>query len=372
MKKVLFFPFVVCLGITPVSIWAQKKAVVKKKLVVPAALPVIKTANDTLSYAMGLSMVQGLPAYLIQLGVLSDTASVKNEFDSKISSETDVVKKAGLEKALQLKLDSVKTANAKNLDQFLAGFESAIGDSKDKAAYNAGISIAGQVGTMMEKGTGELFEGADNFNRAAFLHAFTSGIKDEKPLLSIESPQNLLQERAQEVQKVKEAEKEVELKAQYADKIAAGQKFFTENKAKADVVTLPSGLQYKVDREGTGPKGAANEKVKVHYKGTLLDGTVFDSSYERGEPADFAIGQLIQGFNEALLLMPEGSKWTVYIPYNLAYGSADRGVIKPFSDLIFEIELLHVGDAPKIEESATQDSVVKTTKSTKSVKKSVK
>lgn len=372
MKKVLFFSFAVCLGIAPVSIWAQKKAVAKKKLVVPAALPVIKTANDTLSYAMGLGMVQGLSAYLTQLGVLTDTASVQNEFDSKISSEADAVKKAGLEKAMQMKLDSVKTANAKNLDQFLAGFESAIGDSKDKAAYNAGISIAGQVGTMMEKGTGELFDGADSFNRVAFLHAFTSGIKNDKPLLDIENPQGLLQERAQVVQKRKEEEKELDLKAQYADKIAAGQKFFAENKVKADVVTLPSGLQYKVEKEGTGVKGTANEKVKVHYKGTLLDGTVFDSSYERGEPADFAIGQLIQGFNEALLLMPEGSKWTVYIPYNLAYGSADRGVIKPFSDLIFEIELLQVGDAPKVDESTSQVKVTKNAKLGKKDKKTEK
>ena len=147
------------------------------------------------------------------------------------------------------------------------------------------------------------------------------------------------------MQQAKELKTQDELKSQYADKIASEEKFMAENKAKEGVVVRPSGLQYKVLKEGTGRMPKVNEKVKVHYHGTLLDGTVFDSSVDRGEPAEFSVGQLIRGFNEALLLMPEGSKWVVYIPYDLAYGAADRGAIKPFSNLVFEIELLEVEPA---------------------------
>lgn len=122
-----------------------------------------------------------------------------------------------------------------------------------------------------------------------------------------------------------------------------GEEFLAKNAEKKGVVTLPSGMQYEIIEEGTGPVPTANDKVKTHYHGTLIDGTVFDSSVQRGQPATFGVTQVIQGWQEALQLMPVGSKWRLYIPYNLAYG--DRGAggqIGPFATLIFDIELIEI------------------------------
>ncbi|MBP3518990.1 MAG: FKBP-type peptidyl-prolyl cis-trans isomerase [Parabacteroides sp.] len=122
-----------------------------------------------------------------------------------------------------------------------------------------------------------------------------------------------------------------------------GEKFLAENKTKKDVITTESGLQYQVVTEGTGEKPTADDKVKVHYTGTLLNGTVFDSSVERGEPAEFGVGQVIKGWTEVLQLMPVGSKYIVWIPSELAYGERGAGGdIKPNSTLKFEIELLEI------------------------------
>jgi len=121
-----------------------------------------------------------------------------------------------------------------------------------------------------------------------------------------------------------------------------GDKFLAENKSKAGVVTLPSGLQYLIMKEGTGEKPASTDKVKVHYHGTLIDGSVFDSSVNRGEPAEFGVTQVIQGWIEALQLMPVGSKWKLFIPSNLAYGPQGPPSIGPNQVLIFEVELLEI------------------------------
>jgi FKBP-type peptidyl-prolyl cis-trans isomerase FklB len=122
-----------------------------------------------------------------------------------------------------------------------------------------------------------------------------------------------------------------------------GQTFLEANKKKDGVVTLPSGLQYKVVKEGTGPKPTASDRVKVHYQGSLLNGKVFDSSIERGEPATFGVSEVIPGWTEALQLMPVGSKWQLFIPSDLAYGDAGAGQdIKPGSTLLFDVELLEI------------------------------
>ncbi len=126
-------------------------------------------------------------------------------------------------------------------------------------------------------------------------------------------------------------------------KIEEGKKFFEENAKRLEVVSLPSGLQYEILKEGTGPKPKATDKVKVHYHGTLLNGTVFDSSVDRGEPISFPVNGVIKGWQEALQLMPVGSKWKLYIPYNLAYGERGAGgVIGPYEPLVFEVELLGI------------------------------
>jgi len=123
----------------------------------------------------------------------------------------------------------------------------------------------------------------------------------------------------------------------------AGDAYLAANKAKPGVVTLPSGLQYKILKEGTGPKPTASDTVVCNYAGTLIDGTEFDSSYKRGEPATFGVGQVIKGWTEALQLMPVGSKWQLVIPPDLAYGSKGAGnVIGPDSTLVFDVELMSI------------------------------
>ncbi len=128
-----------------------------------------------------------------------------------------------------------------------------------------------------------------------------------------------------------------------AASIEQGKAFLDENAKKEGVVTLPSGLQYEIITEGTGAKASATDQVQCHYEGKLLDGTLFDSSYKRGEPATFGVNQVIPGWVEALQLMPAGSKWRLYIPSDLAYGERGAGeMIPPHSTLIFDVELLDV------------------------------
>lgn len=169
------------------------------------------------------------------------------------------------------------------------------------------------------------------------------GIRDildsNQTLLTEEQAQEVISALQQELmakhQEMVEMQKEKNKKA--------GDEFLAENKKKAGVMTLPSGLQYKVLKMGTGAKPKATDKVTVHYKGTLIDGTEFDNSYTRGEPATFAVNQVIKGWTEALQLMPVGSKWIIYLPPDLAYGEQGAGqVIEPNSTLIFEVELIKI------------------------------
>lgn len=128
-----------------------------------------------------------------------------------------------------------------------------------------------------------------------------------------------------------------------AENIEKGKAFLAENAKKEGIVTLPSGLQYQVLKEGNGKKPAATDRVKCHYKGTLIDGTLFDSSIKRGQPAVFGVNQVIKGWVEALQLMGEGAKWKLFIPSELGYGAQQAGeLIPPHSTLIFEVELIEV------------------------------
>ena len=129
----------------------------------------------------------------------------------------------------------------------------------------------------------------------------------------------------------------------YAVNKEAGEKFLAENAKKEGVVVLPSGLQYEVLTQGNGKKPSATDRVQCHYEGTLIDGTIFDSSIKRGEPAVFGVNQVIMGWVEALQLMQEGAKWRLYIPYNMAYGEHGAGeMIPPYSALVFDVELIKV------------------------------
>ena len=133
------------------------------------------------------------------------------------------------------------------------------------------------------------------------------------------------------------------MEKEYGPNKEAGEKFLAANKKKPGVVTLPSGVQYKVIKEGNGPMPKDTSMVKVNYEGKTIDGKVFDSSFKRGQAVDLRANQVIKGWTEALVHMPAGSVWEVYIPQQLAYGEREQGQIKPFSVLIFKIELISVG-----------------------------
>ena len=172
-------------------------------------------------------------------------------------------------------------------------------------------------------------------DNAAFLQAVEDVLNNNELKLSKEEMQKILTDF-----QVKEQE---ELAAAASNNKEIGKKFLEENKAKEGVVTIESGLQYKIIKAGEGEKPKSNSQVVVHYRGTLIDGTEFDSSYSRGEPATLGVNQVIRGWQEALQLMPVGSKWQIYVPSNLAYGERGAGgSIKPNSTLIFDIELLEI------------------------------
>ena len=157
-----------------------------------------------------------------------------------------------------------------------------------------------------------------------------------EPIMNEEKTRAFLQAYFQKMQ-------EEQSKAQFSAQIEEGEKFLVENKSKEGVVETASGLQYQIITEGSGAKPTAQDQVTVHYTGTLLDGTVFDSSVERGEPATFPVKGVISGWTEALQLMSTGSKWKLFIPSELAYGARGAGQsIPPYSTLIFEVELLSI------------------------------
>ena len=259
----------------------------------------LKTDIDSLSYSIGMAQTQGLKGYLTG----------------------------------RLDVDTAYMA------EFIKGLnEGANKTSKKDIAYMAGLQIGQQISNQMMKGINqELFAGdsTKTISKDNFMAGFIAGTLEKGGVMSMEAAQAYTR-TAMETIKAKAMEEK------YADNKAAGEKFLAENKTKEGVKTTPSGLQYKVITEGKGEIPADTCKVKVNYKGTLIDGTEFDSSYKRNEPATFRANQVIKGWTEALTMMPVGSKWELYIPQELAYGSRESGQIKPFSTLIFEVELVGI------------------------------
>lgn len=191
----------------------------------------------------------------------------------------------------------------------------------DSLSYAFGISIADNLKTQK----------TENINPQAIGRAFQDFYKNESKI-NKDDANKMIQNHFENM----EAKK-------HQATVDEGKKFLAENSKKEGVVRLPSGLQYKVIKEGTGNIPIDSDKVRVNYEGTLIDGTKFDSSYDRGQPAEFGVTQVIKGWTEALQLMKEGSTWMLYIPSNLAYGSRSAGkYIKPFSTLIFKVELLSI------------------------------
>ena len=265
----------------------------------------LKTDVDTVSYAIGIDQSQGLKEYLVgNMGI--DTTYI---------------------------------------DEFIKGLNEGAnaGDNKKKAAYYAGIQIGQQISNQMVKSINYQLFGNDSTKTVSLknlMAGFVSGTTGKGALMSPDSARNLTQTMMRQI-KAKSMMKE------FGPNKKAGEDFLAANAKKDGVKVLESGVQYKVIKEGNGALPTDTSIVKVNYEGKLLDGTVFDSSYKRGQPAEFRTNQVIKGWTDALVHMPAGSVWEVYIPQELAYGERQQGTeIKPFSMLIFKIELLEV-DAKK-------------------------
>ena len=292
MKKVLFIAVVAIA--TGLSSCAQ------------APKAELKTEIDSLSYAIGLSRSQqGLTQFLEQQGV--DSAQYSN--------------------FLKGVLESAKSS-----------------DISEKIAYSVGMQIGQMIAVnWYESINHELFgnDSTKTINKEDMLAGFFAGVTGKGRIMDPIIATTYTDDKMKSV-------KEASLLERFGENKAAGEKFLEENKAKEGVVTTESGLQYKVITEGKGQVPTSTDRVKVHYKGTLIDGTEFDSSYSRKDkdgnpqPSTFRANQVINGWTEALTMMPIGSKWELYIPQELAYGSQDTGTIPPFSTLIFEVELLSI------------------------------
>lgn len=192
----------------------------------------------------------------------------------------------------------------------------------EKVSYALGMNIANSI----------LASGVKDLNIDEFAKAVKAVLAGEETSMSVADSQATLQEYFTKLQE----EQSTAFKAE-------GEAFLAENAKKDGVVTLASGLQYKVIKAGNGKSPKASDSVECHYEGRLIDGTKFDSSYDRGETATFGVTQVIAGWVEALQLMKEGDKWQLYIPYNLAYGERGAGAqIPPFATLVFDVELVKV------------------------------
>ena len=261
----------------------------------------LKSDIDSMSYAMGVSQTQGLKEFLVER--MSIDTTYMNDFIKGLNDG----------------------ANA--------------GDNKKKAAYYAGIQIGQQISNQMIVGINHEIFGDDSTKSISlknFMAGFVAGTTGKGQKMTLEQAQKVAESKMQEV-KAKVLEKE------YGPNKIAGEKFMAETAKKEGVKPLANGIYYKVIKEGSGAMPKDTSMVKVHYEGRLSDGTVFDSSYERGEPVTLRANQVIKGFTEALVHMPVGSTWEVYIPQEMAYGEREQRQIKPFSPLIFKIELISLG-----------------------------
>ncbi|HEY4107787.1 FKBP-type peptidyl-prolyl cis-trans isomerase [Puia sp.] len=215
-----------------------------------------------------------------------------------------------------------KTATQKTEAQKKMVSNAALRTTQDSLSYAIGVSVANFYKQ----------QNISNINTALVVRAINDVNKGAKPLLDEQQANSCLMSSVQKAKSEKSAGNK-----------KLGLDFLAANKNKPGVVSLPSGLQYSVIKEGSGPKPAITDQVRVHYHGTLIDGRVFDSSIERGQPIELAVNGVIPGWTEALQLMPVGSKWKLFIPSNLAYGDQQAGpMIGPGSTLIFDVELLDI------------------------------
>ena len=285
------------------SFYTADAAKKKTKVVEPAApveQPVqILTSSDSVSYAAGMSVTNGLIPFLIQ----------------------------------QQGVDTTYMAD------FIRGFKEMVkaGTDPKLKAYAAGMEIAGQVRDRMIPGMSKDFtDSPDSIVADLFYRGFSDALTKDSTLFTQTAAETYFRQKH-------ETDMAAKQEKLYGPNREAGRKFLEENAKRDSVVTLPSGLQYQVLVKGEGEVPQVTDRVKVNYEGRLIDGTVFDASARHGgEPAEFTPQQVIKGWTEALTMMPVGSKWRLFIPSDLAYGDRDQGQIKPFSTLIFDVELVEI------------------------------
>lgn len=265
----------------------------------------LKNDVDTMSYAIGMAQTRGLKTYLVsRLGV--DTAY---------------------------------------MDDFIKGLNDGAnaGESKRKTAYYAGLQIGQQISNQMIKGINHEVFGEDSTQTVSlknFMAGFVSGVTNSRRLMTDEQA-NMTARREMERIKSKNLVK------QYGPNREAGERFLAENAKKDSIHVLPSGVQYKIIKQGKGEIPADTSRVLVRYEGRTIDGTIFDTTEKRKDPVKLRCNQMIKGWTEVLTLMPVGSEWEVYIPQELAYGEREQGKIKPFSALIFKMKLEGVDHTAK-------------------------
>jgi FKBP-type peptidyl-prolyl cis-trans isomerase FklB len=260
-----------------------------------AKLPTLKSQNDSLNYAFGIANGDGVKNYYLK-GDSTDKA-----IESLLEGMTEGMK------------GEIEPENAELVD------------------------LGTKIGTSLkdQNKTGLMGDSTLKVDIDIIKQGLVNGLKGFKGQMTPEEAQEYLQVTMQALQAKK-------MEASFGPNKTAGEMFLAENGKKTGVITTDSGLQYEIIKKGNGSVPADTSSVKVHYHGTLIDGTVFDSSVDRKEPAVFPVNGVIKGWTEVLQLMPVGSKYKVYVPQELAYGNTDRGAIKPFSMLIFEVELLSI------------------------------
>jgi FKBP-type peptidyl-prolyl cis-trans isomerase FklB len=297
MRKTIIIALALVVSASFSTVDAAKKKDKKKGGKTEVVRPRVKlqSSSDTLSYTTGMSVTNGLIGYMqSQLGV--DTAYMAD---------------------------------------FIAGFEEAVkglNDPRQKARM-AGINIADQVSGRMLSGLKKEAEGApDSICDQLFYRGFIDALLGDTTVMTTSKGEDVSKEKM-----------EANRQAKIAALTEKGRAFLAENATKEGVICLPSGLQYKILKQGDGIVPQKTDKVKVHYEGRLIDGTVFDASSKHGtEPATFRPDQVIKGWTEALTMMPIGSKWQLFIPQELGYGERAAGQIPPYSTLIFDVELVGI------------------------------
>ncbi len=297
MKKTILFLLLaaVCLGTMAEPMERRRRGRRAKKVeeVKPDTIPV-----DTFSYLIGNLNTRGLMQYLSQ----------------------------------QMGVD------VRYIDDFLQGFQA---DSLSEADLRAKARIAGTElrqdveARVIPSVSKQMNDSVDLLNHQLFLLGFQDGIQGKVPAIGADSAIKVVDKQMQYY-------REQIMEKKYGPNRRAGEEFLLANKENDSVQVTASGLQYKIITQGTGAVPTKEQKVKVHYEGRLIDGTVFDSSYMRGQPATFGVTQVIPGWIEALTMMPVGSKWEVYIPQQLAYGAREQRTIPAFSCLVFTVELLEI------------------------------